>query len=180
MATKNNAAARIHAIATELGCDPELVGAIRKEAGIRRFDALKAAVVAHLSRETATDEPVSEDQPSEPKVKKASLTLSQRRALLRLLDERAIRPASGFKALPFEHLVSVGYATAMTDEPEGECLYTLTESGVERAQSINPGYRIWSSGETVAGDPTRPIAGTYRTKRIESEEASTEVEPVEA
>jgi hypothetical protein len=172
----NSTARMLHAIAEELGCDPELVGVVRSELKLRKRVDIVEAVKARLSRE----EPVV-DEPTEPKVKKASLTLSQRRALLRLLDERAIRPASGFKALPFEHLVAVGYATAMTDEPEGECVYTLTEAGVERAQSINPGYRIWSSGETVAGDPNRPVAGTHRTKRIEAEEAEEAVaETVEA
>lgn len=183
MATiKQSSRARmLHAIAEELGTSPEQVAAVAVELKLKKRDDIKAAVLAHLSRETTTDEPVSQadGESDTPKPKKASLTLSQRRALLRLLDERAIRPASGFKALPFEHLVSVGYATAMTDVDDDECLYTLTESGVERAQSINPGYRIWSSGETVAGDPNRPVAGTHRTKRIE-EEATEVAEPVEA
>lgn len=181
MATiKQSSRARmLHAIAEELGTSPEQVAAVAVELKLRKRDEIKAAVLAHLSRETATDEPGSAEE-GEPKVKKASLTLSQRRALLRLLDERAIRPASAFKALPFEHLVRVGYATAMTDDDEAS-VYTLTETGVERATSINPGYRIWSSGETVAGDPTRPVAGTHRTKRIDEEAAEdAAVETVEA
>jgi hypothetical protein len=160
MSTKNNAAARIHAIAEELGCAPELVARIRAEHGIRRFDALQVAVEAHLS--SAARETASADDPSEtpadatPKERKASLTLSQRRALLRLLDETTVTPASAFKALPYDRHVEAGYAT-VTDGA-----YTLTAKGRERAETLNPGYRVWSAGETVAGDPTRPTAGTHK------------------
>lgn len=176
--TKSNRAARLHAIATELGVDPELVAAVGK--GVRKDDDIKSAVQAHLDGQKADpatptgEDPESNasDKPAEKKERKASLTLSQRRALLRLLDEESIQPATAFKALPFEHLVEVGYAeSSQTDDTEGEASYTLTPKGKERAESINPGYRIWSAGETVAGDPNRPVAGTKRASEPEPEES---------
>lgn len=148
-----------HNVAADLDCAPELVGKIAKELKLRKKDDVKAAVSAHLSREAKVDEPsaetpASDDQPK--KERKAGLTLSQRRALLRLLDEGTIVPASAFKALPFVYLTEVGLA-----RPIGEG-YALTDAGSTRAQEINPGYRTWAAGETVAGDPTRPPAGTKR------------------
>jgi hypothetical protein len=117
-------------------------------------DELRAMCAARMAPPV---EPVVEEPVETPKPRKAGLTLSQRRALLRLLDEDAIVPATAFKAMPFEHLVEVGYA-----ELDDEGAYRLTAEGVERAETINPGYRVWASGETVAGDPNRPAAGTAR------------------
>lgn len=175
MSNKQNRAARLHAIATELGVDPELVGVVGK--GIRNDDAIRDAVRAHLA--ATAPAPEADDA---PKKKKAGLTLSQRRALLRLLDEDGVAPATAFKALPYEHLVEVGYAV-LTDGT-----YTLTDEGVERAEAVNPGYRVWSAGETVVldadgqpvvrdenGNAIRPPAGTARAAKATTPVA-TEVE----
>jgi hypothetical protein len=167
---KANAAARIHAIAEELGCAPELVAAVRAELKLRKFDDVRHAVIERLSRESAKGETTDPDQPREKKEKKAGLTLSQRRALLRLLDEGSIAPASAFKALPYEHLVGCGYAVAAETEGDDALqAYTLTDEGRERAESINPGYRVWAQGESVVEGGTlnaegerRPPAGTKR------------------
>lgn len=166
---KQNAATRIHAIATELGCDPELVAAVRAELKLRKFDDVRHAVIERLSQARTTE---TTDEPTQvgDKKKKAGLTLSQRRALLRLLDEGSIAPATGFKALPFEHLVGCGYAVAAeTEGDDSVAAYTLTDEGRERAESINPGYRVWAAGESVVEGGTinaegerRPAAGTRR------------------
>lgn len=95
------------------------------------------------------------------------LTLSQRRALLRLLDEGSHTPASEFRALPFVYLVEVGYAKQKGDA------FSLTKAGQARAESVNPGYRDWSAGETVVTDGEgnvaetnpRPKHGTHRAER---------------
>lgn len=89
----------------------------------------------------------------------APLTLSQRRALLRGLDAGRARVtvASDFRAQPFRRLVAAGLAV----EP-APLSFALTPAGRERAVEINPGYRDWASGETVAGDASRPVAGTAR------------------
>jgi hypothetical protein len=101
-----------------------------------------------------TDASVKERKPRKP-----SLTLSQRRALLRLQDagDDGVTPSSAFRALPFEHLRSVGYA-----DVDADGAYTLTDDGRDRADAVNPGYRAWAAGETVADDPTRPTAGEHR------------------
>lgn len=164
---KANAAARIHAIAEELGCAPELVAAVRAELKLRKFDDVRQAVIERLSRESAKGEATS---PGSEKKKKAGLTLSQRRALLRLLDEDGVAPATAFKALPYEHLVGCGYAVASeTEGDETVAAYVLTDEGRERAESINPGYRVWAQGESVVEGGTlnadgerRPPAGTRR------------------
>jgi hypothetical protein len=166
---KANAAARIHAIAEELGCAPELVAAVRAELKLRKFDDVRHAVIERLSSASAKGE-TTEPASGGDKKKKAGLTLSQRRALLRLLDEAGVAPASAFKALPYEHLVGCGYAVAA--ETEGDdtvAAYTLTDEGRERAESINPGYRVWAQGESVVEGGTlnadgerRPPAGTKR------------------
>jgi hypothetical protein len=166
-----------HGIATELGCDPELVGVVAKELGLKKRIDVKHAVQERLSqtdatRETEVDEPglstestETTETPSpsttEPKAKKPGLTLSQRRALLRLQDAGSVTPASAFKALPYLHLVDCGYADVDADAAT-DGVYTLTAEGRDRAASVNPGYRVWSAGETVADDPSRPLAGTRR------------------
>lgn len=93
--------------------------------------------------------------------KTPSLTLSQRRALLRGLDAdgTVVRVASAFRAQPFAHLVEVGYAVCTSQDGLS---FRLTAAGRERAIAINPGYRAWAPGETVAADATRPVAGTHR------------------
>lgn len=171
MSTKQNRAARLHAIAEELGVDPELVGVVGK--GIRSDEAIREAVKAYIADQVKVD-PEPEPEPStEPKKpRKASLTLSQRRALLRLQDagREGIVPAAAFRALPFVHLVDVGLAIQDGDA------YRLTPIGEDRADEINPGYRVWASGETVVGDGTkpsfdgvvRPPAGTYRQTKAEA------------
>jgi hypothetical protein len=182
MGTQQNRASFLHAIAADLQVDPELVGTVAK--GMRSEAKIRQAVAAYLSHEApGVDEPVSqqneetsdetpadapstEPQPSEetPKAKKPAkpgLTLSQRRALLRLQDAGSVTPASAFKALPYLHLVDCGYADVDADAAT-DGVYTLTAEGRDRAASVNPGYRVWSAGETVADDPSRPLAGTRR------------------
>lgn len=104
------------------------------------------------------------------------LTLSQRRALLRLMDEGSHTPASPFRALPFVYLVEVGYAQRKGDGP-----FRLTKAGQARAEAVNPGYRDWSAGETVVVDgetglppegSTRPKHGTHRAERAAMAEAA--------
>lgn len=166
-----------HNIADELGCDPELVGVVAQELKLRKRDDIIAAVRTRLSEASATgsiDEPGPEAETAEttePKAKKPAkpgLTLSQRRALLRLLDADetgGVTPQTGFKALPYVYLTEVGYAV------DTDGTYTLTGVGRDRAESVNPWYRDWSAGETVAGDESRPVAGTYRAKRAEERRA---------
>jgi hypothetical protein len=151
------AARTLHTIAEELGCDPELVAAQAAEHKPRSTDALKALVEAYLASQTPKVDPQPEDEPKAPKAKKASLTLSQRRALVKLQAE-AQTPPSAFRALPFEHLVSCGLAR------EIDGTFVLTQAGIERAAEINPLYVRWAAGESVCGDPTRPAAGTHRAK----------------
>lgn len=88
-----------------------------------------------------------------------TLTLSQRRALLRGLDAdgKVVAVASDFRAQPFRHLVTVGYAVETS-----ALSFRLTAAGTRRAIAVNPGYRAWASGETVVDDDTRPVAGTHR------------------
>lgn len=106
-------------------------------------------------------EPVATEEPKAPREKQAPLTLSQRRALLRLQQNDVWAPASGFAALPYEHLVVHGLASLV-----GDGLYAATEKG--RNRTINPGYANWSAGETVAGDPTRPVHGTARIAKAQA------------
>ena len=146
----------LHAIAEELGCDPELVAAQAATHKPRSTADLKALVVAYLANEAPkVDEPVEDDEPA-PRTKRASLTLSQRRALVKLQAEPQ-NPPSAFRALPYDYLETVGLARRLEDGT-----FVLTHAGVERAAEINPLYVRWSAGESVAGDPTRPPAGTHR------------------
>lgn len=101
---------------------------------------------------------VDEAPPAPKKEKAAPLTLSQRRALLRLQQTGVWFPTTGFAALPFEHLADHGLA----DRVDGGG-FRPTEKG--RAREINPGYATWSAGETVANDPSRPVAGTTRVEK---------------
>lgn len=167
----SNRAARLHTIASEMGVDPELVGVCGR--GLRSDDKIRAAVQAYL------DAQAGESTTETKKERKPGLTLSQRRALLRLLDEDSVVPQSAFRALPYEHLVEVGLAV----KGEGDdAAYSLTDEGQERAESINPGYRVWAAGETVVlddegnpvvrdedGNPVRPPAGTHRQTKAERE-----------
>lgn len=197
MSSRSNRATRLHAIATEMGVDPELVGVLGK--GLRNDDAIRDAVRKHLDEAKAREES-KPAATAEPKPKKAGLTLSQRRALLRLLDamDEGVSPASAFKSLPYEKLVDVGYADrTILDENSDDVtndagigVYTLTDEGLDRAMSINPGYRVWASGETVVLDdegnpvvidpetglPIRPPAGTHRTAKQAEAAAKAEAE----
>lgn len=171
----SNTATMLHSIAEELGCDPELVGVVKKELKLRSRADILHATQERLATMAAQDEPAADatpsDEPKQKKERKASLTLSQRRALLRLLDSNddGVAPASDFKALPYEHLVGVGYAEKHEADDTACGFYTLTSKGTERAQAINPGYRVWSSGESVAGNENRPVAGTHRAAKAEAE-----------
>lgn len=110
------------------------------------------------------------------KPKAAPLTLSQRRALLRLQQNDAWSPLTAFAELPYLHLVEHGLATAhpATDAPTA---YQVTASG--SARTINPGYATWSAGETVAADPSRPVAGTHRTTRCFAPDGPAVIDPNE-
>lgn len=192
----------IHTIADELKVDPELVGALILEHKLRSKDAVRKAVTDYLAAQSGNGASADgSEEPKAPRKKKAGLTLSQRRALLRLLDADGVgvSPASAFKSLPYEHLVDIGYADRLVlDEngddvtnDEGIGVFTLTSEGRERAESINPGYRDWSAGETVVlddegepvvrdedGNPIRPPAGTHRRTKAElaAEKAKAEAE----
>jgi hypothetical protein len=161
--TRRNVASICHALAERFELSPEQVAAIAADHGVKKVaDAdkrLAGLVEAWIAAKVAADQP--ETAPKPKRERQASLTLSQRRALLRLLDaEDGVAPTTGFKALPYEHLVEVGYAV------KTDATYTLTDAGRERAEATNPGYRVWSSGETVveaeAAKGTRPPAGTAR------------------
>lgn len=192
---RNNAAAMLHSIAEELGCAPELVGAVKKELKLRKRDDIKHAVqerLAKMAEQDAPSEPkvdaadgaeVKTDEAKPKKEAKPGLTLSQRRALLKLLDG-AQQPASQFKALPYEKFVDVGYADRVILDENGDDvtndagigIYILTPQGRARAESINPGYRVWAAGETVAGDESRPEAGTWRASKAAAEAAKAAAE----
>lgn len=165
MARSNSRARMFHTIADELGCAPELVGAVAVELKLKKRVDVVEAVKARLSSASANETTGDEAGEKQAKPKKASLTLSQRRALLRLQDETAVVPGSPFKALPYIHLIEVGLAVASEDG------IVLTADGVERAASINPGYRVWAQGESVveggtinASGDRRPPAGTKRSQ----------------
>jgi hypothetical protein len=193
---RNNAASMLHSIAEELGCAPELVGAVKKELKLRKRDDIKHAVqerIAKMAEQDAPSEPktaeaadgaeVKTDEAKPKKEAKPGLTLSQRRALLKLLDG-AQQPATQFKALPYEKFVDVGYADRVILDENGDDVtndagigvYTLTPQGRARAESINPGYRVWAAGETVAGDESRPEAGTWRASKAAAEAAKAKAE----
>jgi hypothetical protein len=183
-----------HAIADAIGCDPELVAAVAVELKLTKRADVEAAVRERLSGQRATagvddaaQRTEGSDEPEAKPVKKAAkpgLTLSQRRALLRLLDggDDGCQPATPFKALPYEYTVEVGYADRVVLDENGDDVtndagvgvYTLTDAGRARAETINPSYRDWSAGETVVNDESRPTAGTHRAKRA-AERAADEV-----
>lgn len=79
-----------------------------------------------------------------------SLTLSQRRALLRLLDDAPFVVPSRQGRQPYDHAVDVGYATR---DQHGQ--YRLTPDGRARAEGVNPRYRDWAPGGTVV-EPRLP------------------------
>lgn len=113
----------------------------------------------------------AEERANRPK--KAPLTLSQRRALLKL-GEAAQTPSTEFNRLPFEHLVSVGLAQTKTVKIDGPTIkettgegddkktvekpgpkvdavqYSLTDTGKERVGEINPKWREWKPAASAA------------------------------
>lgn len=122
-----------------------------------------APVEEEVVAPTVEVEPTPTEEPATPKKPKAApLTLSQRRALLRLQQNDAWTPPTAFAALPYEHLVAHGLATAELDS-DGPTRYVATDAG--RARTINPGYADWQAGETVAADPTRPPHGSKLRQR---------------
>lgn len=105
------------------------------------------------------------------KPKKASLTLSQRRAVLKL-QKSPLRPSTDMNRTPLDYLCSVGLAQATNVETEVERTvkidnpkasedgepakidqtttekvtvkeYTLTDEGTARAAEINPKWETW-------------------------------------
>lgn len=80
------------------------------------------------------------------------LTLSQRRALLHLLDYAPFTVESRQTRAAYDHQVDVGYATLSDDG------YRLTDAGRARAESVNPGYRDWKPGGTVVAPQLPEIA----------------------
>jgi hypothetical protein len=117
----------------------------------------------------AEKERKAEERKNRPK--KAPLTLSQRRALLKL-GEAAQVPKTDFNALPFEHLVSVGLAQTKDVKVDGPVIkettgegddkkvvekpgpkvdakqYSLTDTGKARVSEINPKWRDWKPAAT--------------------------------
>lgn len=111
----------------------------------------------------------AEERANRPK--KAPLTLSQRRALLKLGDGPQT-PSTEFNKLPYEHLVSVGLAQTKTVKVDGPTIkettgegddkktvekpgpkvdatqYSLTDTGKERVTEINPKWRDWKPAAT--------------------------------
>ncbi|WP_445151139.1 hypothetical protein [Baekduia sp. Peel2402] len=87
--------------------------------------------------------------------KKAPLTLSRRRALLRLAalpKGTGEAPTSGFRALPLDGLVEAGLATReepTDDAPHGT--YTISDAGLARAGETNPKWLTWTAAK-VQGD----------------------------
>lgn len=127
----------------------------------------------------------AEERANRPK--RAPLTLSQRRAVLKLADG-PITPANAFNATPLDYLVSVGLAQSATvtvpeeyvetedqeveipeaDRKEGgpatktvkakvtktrdvnRQQYSLTDTGVGRAQELNPKWKTWKPDSAPA------------------------------
>lgn len=138
-------------------------------------DQAKAARDAEKARK-------AEERANRPK--KAPLTLSQRRALLKLGDAGAkgIVPKTDFNALPYQHLVGVELAetkTVKVDGPEivvkGEgdkpdttkpgpkveaTAYVLSATGKERVKEINPKWLDWKPDATPAADAEPTEAAT--------------------
>lgn len=116
----------------------------------------------------------AEERKNRPK--KAPLTLSQRRALLKLGDG-PVTPTTDFNRLPYEHLVSVGLAETKTVKIDGPTVketvgegddkkvvekpgpkvdavqYSLTDTGKARVGEINPKWKDWKPAATN-GDAT--------------------------
>lgn len=99
-----------------------------------------------------------EAQPKAP-----SLTMSQRRAMLKLLDG-PVSVTTVFNAMPLDRLVDIGYATVvagdvteqrparhgregMDDVTRPGWTYTLTDVGRDAAKEINPKWRDFRSGQ---------------------------------
>lgn len=137
--------------------------------------AVAKAKEAVTAAKDAEKERRAEERKNRPK--KAALTLSQRRALLKLGDAAQV-PSTEFNKLPYEHLVSVGLAQTKTvkiDGPpvkttEGEgddkktvekpgpkvdsTQYSLTDTGKERVKEINPKWRDWKPAATETATET--------------------------
>lgn len=120
-------------------------------------DAMDAAREAEKERK-------AEERKNRPK--KSSLTLSQRRALLKMAQEPQV-PRTDFNALPYKYLVEEGLAQAeqvqvdgpTIKETEGEgddakvvekpgpkvekTQYSLTDAGKERASDVNAKWLDW-------------------------------------
>lgn len=112
----------------------------------------------------------AEERANRPK--KASLTLSQRRALLRL-GEGEVVPKTAFNSLPLDHLVSVGLAETFETQREDVVTETVdktvkipkseqTEGGptekvvkdkVEKTVKVDAtGYRLTDAGKERVGE----------------------------
>jgi hypothetical protein len=119
----------------------------------------------------------AEERKNRPK--KAPLTLSQRRALLKLGDGAAT-PSTDFNRLPYEHLVSVGLAQTKTVKIDGPTIkettgegedkkvvekpgpkvdavqYSLTDAGKARVSEINPKWKDWKPAATAPANGDAP------------------------
>lgn len=117
----------------------------------------------------------AEERKNRPK--KASLTLSQRRAILKLGDGPQT-PATDFNRLPYEHLVGVGLAETKSVKIDGPTIketvgegddkkvvekpgpkvdalqYSLTDKGKERVGEINTKWKDWKPAATANGGDT--------------------------
>lgn len=115
-------------------------------------DAPESAESTSPVTETTAPETPAVEAPA-PKPKAVKLTLSQRRALLRLQADGAVVPPTAFNELPFLYLTEHGLARQ--EEGVG---YVLTDAGAARAASVNPGYLAWKAGGSVKGGAFRPAA----------------------
>lgn len=152
--------------------------------------AVKSAVEAvKASRSTAAEqkkaareaEKAAKAEERKNRPKKAPLTLSQRRALLKLGDAGAkgIVPKSDFNALPLQHLVNVELAETksvkvdgppVTVKGEGDkpdttkpgpkvdaTAYVLSAKGKERVKDINPKWLDWKPEGSTPVEAAQPV-----------------------
>lgn len=113
----------------------------------------------------------AEERANRPK--KAPLTLSQRRALLRLAEDGQVVPKTAFNALPLDHLVNVGLAEKFdakrtetyfeteskevdvpkAEREEGGPTTKTVKEKVEKTREVDAtGFRLTDSGRERAGE----------------------------
>ncbi len=171
--------AKIETAATEGGVKLDDITGTGAEGAITLAD-VKKAVQARKAEERAS------------RPKKAALTLSQRRAVLKLADG-PITPANAFNATPLEYLKSVGLAqseTVSVDEPytekedqeqpipeaerkEGGPTTKTVKVAVGKTRSVNrERYSLTDEGRKRAGE-LNPKWKTWKPEGSESTTAAT-------